>query len=293
MFAPLLIPALVFSSFAPSLPQEDPPPQAQQSPRPVTQGALMAPAAAIQDNSFLLEEAYNQEPGVIQHISAFQRNPSTGDWFYTFTEEWPVPGQKHQFSVTVPFERIQASPDHASAFGDVFLNYRRQLVGSGDSRVAVAPRFSLILPVGDAHQLRGGGALGYQFNLPASVTLGSFLVAHSNAGVTLIPGSHNGRGDRADAISWNLGQSLIWLVAPKFNAVFEVAYARLETVVAANRTAAMESWLLNPGIRWAIDCKNGLQVVPGVSMPMGVGPSRGQRSLFLYLSLEHPLWKAQ
>jgi hypothetical protein len=26
------------------------------------------PAAAIQDNSFLIEEAYNQEEGVVQHI---------------------------------------------------------------------------------------------------------------------------------------------------------------------------------------------------------------------------------
>ena len=26
------------------------------------------PAEGIQDNSFLIEEAYNQEPGVVQHI---------------------------------------------------------------------------------------------------------------------------------------------------------------------------------------------------------------------------------
>jgi hypothetical protein len=29
-------------------------------------------AGKIQDNSFLIEEAYNQEDGVVQHISAFQ-----------------------------------------------------------------------------------------------------------------------------------------------------------------------------------------------------------------------------
>jgi hypothetical protein len=38
----------------------------------------------IQDNSFLIEEAYNQERGVVQHINTFQRVHS-GDWVYTFT----------------------------------------------------------------------------------------------------------------------------------------------------------------------------------------------------------------
>ena len=48
----------------------------------------------IQDNSFLLEEAYNQEAGVVQHISAFQRMRG-GEWIATFTQEWPAPGQTH------------------------------------------------------------------------------------------------------------------------------------------------------------------------------------------------------
>ena len=291
MFAWLFMPALVLSSLAAPLLPADLPASFPQP--PLSETAASPQTAPIQDNSFLLEEAYNQEPGVVQHISSFLRNPSSGDWFYTFTEEWPVPGQKHQLSVTVPFQRIQAAPDHASALGDIFLNYRRQLVGRGDARVAVAPRFSLILPVGDPHQLRGAGALGYQFNLPASVALGSSLVTHSNAGLTVTPGSHNDRADRADTLSWNLGQSVIWLVAPKFNVLVEVAYARYETVVGPGRTISVNSWLLNPGVRWAINCKNGLQVVPGLSAPIGVGPSRGLRSLFLYLSLEHPLWKAQ
>ncbi len=35
-------------------------------------------SAPIQDNSFLLEEAYNQEDGVIQHISYFRIEPQSG-----------------------------------------------------------------------------------------------------------------------------------------------------------------------------------------------------------------------
>ena len=59
------------------------------------------PAAAIQDNSFLIEEAYNQEAGVVQHIQTLRR--IRRDWFYTFTQEWPLGSQAHRFSYTVPY----------------------------------------------------------------------------------------------------------------------------------------------------------------------------------------------
>jgi hypothetical protein len=36
-----------------------------------------------------------------------------------------------------------------------------------------------------------------------------------------------------------------------------------------------------------------LQIGPGVAVPIGVGPSRGVRALFVYLSVEHPLRKAR
>ena len=56
--------------------------------RPTLRG--QTPDRGIQDNSFLIEEAYNQEPGVVQHISTFQRAVPTGQWQYTFTDEWPA-----------------------------------------------------------------------------------------------------------------------------------------------------------------------------------------------------------
>jgi hypothetical protein len=36
--------------------------------------------------------------------------------------------------------------------------------------------------------------------------------------------------------------------------------------------------------------ESGLQVVPGIGVPIGVGPSGGEYGVFLYLSLEHPLF---
>jgi hypothetical protein len=51
---------------------------------------LSSNAPKIEDNSFLVEEAYNQEFGVVQHIQNFQRYWNSKDWIYTFTQEWPV-----------------------------------------------------------------------------------------------------------------------------------------------------------------------------------------------------------
>lgn len=58
------------------------------------------PAAGIQDNSFLIEEAYNQEAGVVQHINNLRRQGR--DWSYTFIQEWPIGSQTHQFSYNIP-----------------------------------------------------------------------------------------------------------------------------------------------------------------------------------------------
>ena len=102
----------------------------------------------IQDNSFLIEEAYNQEAGVVQHINSFARDRNK-DWLYTFTQEWPVKSQKHQFSFTLPVQRAGSAPDGGKGISDIALNYRYQLInrGGGDSSgVAVAPRISLLLP---------------------------------------------------------------------------------------------------------------------------------------------------
>jgi len=245
----------------------------------------------IQDNSFLLEEAYNQEDGVIQHISSFSRSKRNRDWVYSFTEEIPVPTQKHQLSVTVPYQRMEMSPDGRHALSDVALNYRYQALGDGESTVAFSPRFSLLLPTGDEKQLRGNGALGYQANLPLSVVLSKQFVTHINLGATYIPKAKNAVGDKADLSAWNIGQSFIWLAKPTFNAMLEFAFNSNEQVAGPGTKERVNTFFVNPGLRWAINCKNGLQIVPGISVPIGVGPSKGERALFLYLSFEHLAWK--
>src|SRR6266404_817563 len=98
----------------------------------------------IQDNSFLMEEAYNQEEGVVQHINTFQWMRS-GEWLATFTQEWPVPKQAHQLSYSVPYQSVAGEAGSRSGLGDFALNYRYQLAGDSEAKFACAPRLSLLL----------------------------------------------------------------------------------------------------------------------------------------------------
>jgi hypothetical protein len=137
------------------------------------------PHGPIQDNSFLVEEAYNQEDGVIQHISTFQLLTGSKDWVYTFTDEWPLRTIKHQFSLTFAGTRIGEFGGVGA--GDTAINYRYQLRGSGETKVAIAPRLSLLIPSGNWHMGRGFGGTGLQSNLPMSFVFNRRLVSQQFA----------------------------------------------------------------------------------------------------------------
>ncbi len=259
---------------------------AQEPPRPEEKPEV------IQDNSFLIEEAYNQEPGVVQHISTFTKYRQSKDWVYTFTQEWPVPDERHQLSFTLPYQRLEASLDGRRALGDILINYRYQLLGNGEAVVAMSPRFSLILPTGDEKQLRGNGALGYQACLPISVVLSKAFVTHWNLGATYTPNAMNPAGEKANLSAWNFGQSFVWLAHPNANAFVEFVYSSGEVVAGPGLKDRVNSFYINPGLRFAINFASGLQIVPGIAMPIGVGPSKGERAVFLYLSFEGAMWKA-
>lgn len=248
------------------------------------QADTAAAAGPIQDNSFLVEEAYNQDPGVVQHISNFIRSRG-GDWTYTLTQEWPLWGMKNQFSYTLPLAHAGGS----TGIGDVFVNYRYQLVGNAEAAVAVSPRLSVILPTGDEKKGFGNGGVGFQGAVPLSVVvIENRLVAHSNAGLTWTPKAKDATGNEAAATSVYLAQSVVWLVRPMFNLFVEGLWTRDEAVAGPRSTAASHSATVSPGVRFGWNLPHGLQVVPGVAVPIGIGPSAGERSLFLYLSFEHP-----
>jgi hypothetical protein len=228
----------------------------------------------IQDNSFLVEEAYNQEFGVVQHIQNFQRYWNSKDWIYTFTQEWPVDASpRHQLSYTLVALHSGDQPASSAGFGDVILNYRYQLLGNGESKVAFAPRFSVLLPTGDYRFGRGVGGAGIQGLLPLSVVVTRKLVTHWNVGTTIIPNAKNALRETGTTFGYNFGQSFVWLAHPRFNALLETVFNRSQRVTGQKTTEWTSDLLLSPGIRWAYNFKNGLQIVPGVAVPFGVGPS--------------------
>jgi hypothetical protein len=243
----------------------------------------------IQDNSFLMEEAYNQEEGVVQHINAFQRFRG-GAWIATFTQEWPVPRQAHQLSYTVPYARVEGESGSRTGLGDIALNYRYQLVGSGETKFAVAPRVSLLFPTGDQRRELGAGGIGFQTNIAMSTVLSEKFVMHTNVGGTWNPRAKNAAGEVAATVGWNLGQSFIWTARRDFNVLVETVWNEAQAVVGSRRTSATHALFVSPGIRWAWNCPGDLQIVPGLAVPVGVGPSRGDRAVFVYLSFEHPMW---
>ena len=246
------------------------------------------PPHAIQDNSFLIEEAYNQEEGVVQHINLFQRDWHTGEWLAAFTQEYPVRGIAHQLSYTVSYQRAASSAGTFTGLADLALYYRYQLVGNAESKVAVAPRLTLFLPTGSERKGLGAGATGVQIGLPVSVVLGDDWIAHGNVGGTFTPSARNSRGDKANTQAGYVGGSLIWLGGAGFDIMLEALGSRFEEVTGPGRTQAKSSFFLSPGLRWAYDFRSGLQIVPGIGVPIGLGSSHGQYAVLLYLSFEHP-----
>jgi hypothetical protein len=238
----------------------------------------------IQDNSFLVEEAYNQEAGVVQHISTFQGHRGTNDFDFAFTQEWPIGSIRHQLSYDIPLMRVGSR----TGIGDVGLNYRYQLMGDGGSQIAVSPRVSLLLPTGDWKRGRGNGNAGAEVNIPVSYVLSPALVTHVNMGAAATPSARNSTGDRAGIFEWSAAQSTIITASSRVQPMLEVVYSRGSDVIGKDNTAKTESFIIAPGVRSAMNFKSGLQVVPGFSVPLGVGPSKGERGFFVYLSFEHP-----
>jgi hypothetical protein len=269
---------------------------------PTLAAALCAPAAGqtpspppipIQDNSFLIEEAYNQEAGVVQTIQTYTRVVGTGDWVYALTQEWPVPDQKNQLSATVQFLDVSSPTGLSRGFGDAQVNYRYQLVGDSKASVAVAPRATLLVPSGDSKRGLGSGGIGAQIGLPLSVVLSDHFVSNTNLGGTYLFGAKDTAGDESNLWSLSAGQSVIWLAHPNVNLLLEAVVARNEVFGNDGALVRRTEAVVSPGIRCAINLPGQLQIVPGFAVPIGIGPSRGRNAIFVYLSVELPVWRAR
>ena len=243
-------------------------------------GAQEAPAP-IQDNSFLIEEAYNQESGVVQHILLFARDRATRDWELAFTQEWPLRSQNHQLSYTVPV--VRAGPERG--LGDVAVNYRyRWLAGERTESVI---RLSALLPTGSSERGLGAGGPGVQANFPVSVEVGRSLAAHWNAGGSLIPSARAADGTRSSVRQLFAGASVIWLVHPALNLLAETIWSRDEIPEPGGTRSSETTLTFVPGVRGAINLRSGAQIVPGVGLMLDGRDGARVSGLLLYLSFEH------
>jgi hypothetical protein len=243
---------------------------------------------AIADNSFFVEEAFNQEAGVFQNIvgALFEEG---GGFGLTFTQEWPAPSMKHQLSYTATL----LSVDDEAGPGDV-LNYRYQLFEEGPGRPAMSPRVSLIVPVGDEARGLGNGGWGVQFNLPVSKQLDDFYV-HGNVGLTWFPSVGTDQYPSAglrpaeDVGLANpfVAGSAIYRLRPMFHLMFESVVDWRESVVAPSLTERETAVILSPGARggWNIGEK---QVIVGVALPVTRVSGETFTGLFGYFSYELP-----
>jgi hypothetical protein len=267
------------------------------------QEQLQPEEEGIRDNSFLVEEAYNQDKGVVQHIFNFVPGWDDGRGFrrrtfdFAFTQEWPLGSQADQFSYVIPASRfneeVRGGPvSQAEGIGDVFLNYRRQVFGGQGKQFSFAPRFSVSLPSGDDWQGLGRGRVGYQTNLPFSKEFERW-VFHFNVGATLTPDVIAGVdpnlpfGGRT-LHGYNLGGSAIYLFKPNLNFLVESVALWDQELTFAGDTDRTFKWVVNPGVRWAPYTKGDTQWVLGLAMPIGLSRDATDFSLFFYLSFEHP-----
>lgn len=256
---------------------------------------------AIEDNSMFIEEAFNQEAGIIQHISNLL--VTKGDVVYAYTQEIPLADVKHQLSFGITYNAFN-SPDAiqqlagsqylTKGLGDLYINYRPLLFGK-NAWALVIPRFTLIAPTGDARYGFGTGAWGGQFNMAVTKRIGRKIVTHYNVGYTLFSKadfySYEGDGiprlrNHSNLAAKNVGASIIWFVTPKFNLMTEYVSNFQEEFQDNGSVRQNHNLVINPGFRLAFEIGK-VQIVPGAGIPLYFTNSSFQTSGgFFYLSIE-------
>lgn len=254
------------------------------------------PIEVIEDNSFLIEEAYNQESGVVQHIftAAFNNDSRRRGWSFNFAQEWPVFSRDHQISYTVPSYHFVEGADRIAGIGDITLSYRYQASDEGELRPAFAPEFSLIVPTGNRNRGTGDGVVGYQWTLPFSKKLTARFAMHANLGVTYLPhvrarlgGSTGPLSSRHSLVSYNLGASGIFAIFPRFHLMLEWIGEFEESINDAGKPRREFQPVISPGFRAALVNEEKLQVVGGAAAPVGLNRKADNYGALLYLSIEH------
>lgn len=234
----------------------------------------------ILDNSFLVEEAFNQEAGIFQNIVVFQR--AKEHWDLGFTQEWPVVSQAHQFSYMLPL----TGGFGERGVGDIQINYRYQALMEGGSRPALSPRVTLMLPTGDESRGFGSGEPAIQINVPVSKQFDN-LYLHVNGGLTYLR-ARNGsaNGEKVGLTTPHAGVSAIWRLKPMLNLMVEQVLEWPREVAFGLKTRSTV-YTFSPGFRggWNVGDQ---QIIVGAAMPVERAGGHTETSLLAYLSYELP-----
>ena len=235
----------------------------------------------IEDNSFLVEESYNQEEGVVQFIQVYQKEAKTENWNYTFINEYPFFSQTHQLSFEVPIAHLESN--NKSQIEDLKLNYRNELFRN--ETVVTTLRLSTTLPTGDYEKGFGVGASGYETALLASVQIAPRWVQHWNVGAGITPKAKNTLGEQADNRKYFWAVSNVYLMSDHLNFMLEATGTQQEQTITENSAEWTSETIVSPSVRYAIDY-NDWQFVPGLAFPTGLGPTEGSNQILGYLSIE-------
>ena len=139
------------------------------------------------DNSFFLEEAFNQPIGVVQFVQDY--NTLTNE--FTHTGELPLGQKDHQFSYLVGQDQNI----------DPVLSYRFQSIS--EPSVYLAHRFGVIVPLENERY-------GFEFKQAFTYVLNDRWMAHWNFGY-----------HRVFFNSYNAGSSLVYYAQDKLNFLVE------------------------------------------------------------------------
>ena len=240
--------------------------------------------AEIEDNSFLLEEAFNQEWGVYQFIQKYQTFNKAGTYDYAFENEIPITDKEFQFSYEIPV--AQPEKGRPGYMGDMSLNLRWQPLNKDG--FLLAERFGLIVPTGNAKEDSGNNVYGFEFMQAATLTINEKWMNHWNFGFSVQPNARtNNITKRRTITTATAGSSLIYRMREDFNLMFEALLETAQEVDAAGNKTPATYLTLNPGFRWAWDFEwKETQIVPGVSFPTEVINNTVENGVLVYLSIE-------
>lgn len=225
--------------------------------------SLALPLAAgepspIEDSNFFPESGWNRDDAVLQY-NGFVLGDAMS---HELTQEWATRSPKHQLGFTIPFYS-----DGETGLGDVALHYRYQLFGSAESRAAIAPRVSVLLPTRSAHF--GPRSSGLQVNVPLSAMLTPRLVSHTSAGATWFH-------ERSEK-EIQLTQSLAFELTKRIALSVDAAWTRCDDG---------KLLVIRPGVQYAFAGPRGVTVAPGIAFPMA-----DASGVLVYVAFETPFGK--